>query len=407
MTNPAPGSKKLGAASLPPNVIWLSVVSFLNDFSSEMIYPLLPLFFTGVLGASPAALGRMEGLVESIASLLKLYSGRLADRLPRRKPLVLAGYSLASITRPVLAAAVAPWQVVALRIVDRTGKGMRGAPRDAMIADSIDPSIRGRAFGFHRAADHLGAIAGPATALILIPLLFGTGHLAAAQYRVLFMIAAVPAVASIGVLAFLVKEPRTHEVRRPSAFAEKGLSGAFWYLMAVILLFTLGNSSDMFLLLRAGSVGLSARGLYLIWALLHVVKATLSTPAGALSDRVPRRWLIGGGWLVYAAVYYGFGRATTAPQIWWLFAVYGLYFGLAEGSEKALVADLVPASLRGTAYGYYNAAVGVAAFPASALFGQLWKSYGPAIAFEFGAALALLAAALLMIPAGRARERAT
>src|SRR5947209_1613297 len=354
-----------------------------------MIYPLLPLFFTGVLGASPAMLGGMEGLVESIASLLKLYSGRLADRLPRRKPLVVAGYSLASVTRPILAAAVAPWQVVALRVIDRTGKG-----------------IRGRAFGFHRAADHLGAIAGPLTALVLIPVLFGSRPLAAAQYRVLFAIAAAPALASIGVLLLLVREPPRHEAQRAPDLGERGLDGSFWYLLAVIVIFTLGNSSDMFLLLRAGSVGLTAKGLYLIWALLHGVKSMLSTPAGALSDRVPRRWLIAGGWLVYAAVYYGFGRATTAPQIWGLFAVYGVYFGMAEGSEKALVADLVPAHLRGAAYGWYNAAIGIAAFPASVLFGQLWNWRGPATAFGFGAVLALAAAALLLLPVGRRGEPA-
>ena len=363
---------------------------------ADFFGPLLPLFFTSVLGASPAALGRMEGLVESIASLLKLYSGRLADRLPRRKPLVIIGYSLASITRPALAAAAAPWQVVALRVIDRTGKGLRGAPRDALIADSVDAGIRGRAFGFHRAADHLGAIAGPLTALVLIPVLFGSGPLAAAQYRVLFMIAAVPALASIGVLAFLVREPLRHEIKDAPGWGANGLCGSFWYLMAVIVLFTLGNSSDMFLLLRAGNLGLSPQHLYLIWALLHVVKSALSTPAGALSDRVPRRWLIAGGWLVYAAVYYGFGRVTTAAQIWWLFAVYGVYFGMAEGSEKALVADLVPDNLRGTAYGWYNAAVGIAALPASWLFGLLWNAFGPATAFEFGATLALVAAALLL-----------
>ena len=383
-------------AGLPRSVIWLSVVSFLNDFSSEMIYPLLPVFFIRVLGASPAALGAMEGLVESTASLVKLYSGRLGDRLPRRKPLVVAGYSLASVTRPFLALAMAPWHVIGLRVVDRVGKGLRSAPRDALIADSVDPAHRGRAFGFHRAMDHLGAIAGPVTALALIPWLFGSGNLPQAQYRVLFAIAAVPAVLSVAVLLLLVHETPRHDGQCPDRPAGARLSGAFWYLLAVIMLFTLGNSSDTFLLLRANDVGLTAKGLYLIWALLHLVKSALSTPAGILSDRVPRRWLIAGGWLVYAVVYLGFGRATAVWQIWWLFAIYGLYFGLVEGCERALVADLVPATARGTAFGWYNAAIGIMAFPASALFGLLWTWGGPSVAFDFGGALALLAAFLLL-----------
>jgi MFS family permease len=383
---------------IPPNVFWLGVVSLLNDFSSEMIYPLLPLFFTSVLGAGPAALGAMEGLVESVASLLKLWSGRLGDRLPRRKPLVLAGYSLASLTRPLLALAAAPWQVIGLRVADRVGKGLRSAPRDALIADSVEPGARGRAFGFHRAMDHLGAIAGPATALILIPLLFGPGELQAAEHRMLFAVAAVPALLSLLVLFFLVREaPRPKPT--PSRHLPEGrLGSSFWYLLAVLTLFTLGNSSDAFLLLQASKAGLSAADLYLVWALLHLVKSALATPAGSLSDRVPRRWLIAGGWLLYAVVYAGFGSATAAWQIWVLFAVYGVYFGMVEGSERALVADMAPPEARGTAFGWYNAAIGIAAFPASVLFGLLWNWYGSSVAFGFGAALALLAAALLLAP---------
>jgi MFS family permease len=361
-----------------------------------MIYPLLPVFFTVVLGASPAALGAMEGLVESTASLLKLWSGRLGDRLPRRKPLILTGYALASFARPVIAAAVAPWQVVALRVVDRVGKGIRGAPRDALIADSVDASIRGRAFGFHRAMDHLGAIAGPLTALVLIPLLFGPGELRPSEYRVLFAIAAVPALLSLVVLTLLVREAPRQAPPRSQHAPEKHMGSAFWCLLGVLLLFTLGNSSDTFLLLRAKAAGLTEKDLYLIWALLHLVKSALSTPAGALSDRLPRRWLIAGGWLVYAAVYLGFARATAPWQFWALFALYGLYFGLVEGSERALIADMVPADARGTAFGWYNASIGIAAFPASALFGVLWSWRGPGLAFGFGAALALVAALLLI-----------
>ena len=391
---------------LPSTVVWLGVVSLLNDFSSEMIFPLLPLFFTTVLHGSPGQLGAMEGLVESLSSLLKLWSGRQADRLPRRKPLVLFGYSLASIARPLLALAAAPWQVVALRVFDRVGKGIRGAPRDALIADSVDPGGRGRAFGFHRAMDHLGAIAGPLTALALIPLLFGTGDLREPDYRLLFGIAAVPAVLSVFVLLFLVRETP----RAVQPHAEKGpapqLGRPFWRLLGILALFTLGNSSDAFLLLRAREAGLSPQNLYLVWALLHVVKSALSTPAGALSDRIPRRHLIAGGWLIYAAVYLGFGWATAAWQIWVLFGIYGVYFGMVEGTERALVADLVPKEARGTAYGWYHAAIGIAAFPASALFGGLWSAYGPSAAFGLGSGLALAAALLLCIFPMPARQEA-
>lgn len=371
-----------------------------------MIFPLLPLFFTTVLHGSPGQLGAMEGLVESLSSLLKLWSGRQADRLPRRKPLVLFGYSLASIARPLLALAAAPWQVVALRVFDRVGKGIRGAPRDALIADSVDPGGRGRAFGFHRAMDHLGAIAGPLTALALIPLLFGTGDLREPDYRLLFGIAAVPAVLSVFVLLFLVRETP----RAVQPHAEKGpapqLGRPFWRLLGILALFTLGNSSDAFLLLRAREAGLSPQNLYLVWALLHVVKSALSTPAGALSDRIPRRHLIAGGWLIYAAVYLGFGWATAAWQIWVLFGIYGVYFGMVEGTERALVADLVPKEARGTAYGWYHAAIGIAAFPASALFGGLWSAYGPSAAFGLGSGLALAAALLLCIFPMPARQEA-
>ncbi len=393
-------------AGLSRNVRCLGLVSFLNDFSSEIIFPLLPAFFVGVLGGSRAALGQMEGLVETVASLLKLWSGRYADRLERRKPLVVAGYALASFVRPFIAIAAAPWHVVMLRVLDRIGKGVRGAPRDALIADSTPADQRGWAFGFHRAMDHAGAMAGPLTALALIPLfqqfgVFQSGELAPRDYRLMFALAAVPALASVVILVLLVREPP----RERHAHADgppARLPRPFWGLLGILALFALGNSSDGFLLLRTYDFGLSLRDSYLIWALLHVVKSALSGPAGALSDRIPRRILIGAGWLVYALVYLGFGFAVSAWQIWVLFAAYGLYFGLVEGVEKALVADLVPKEQRGTAFGWYHAAIGIAALPASVLLGALWDAWGPRAAFGFGASLALLAVVLLWLAAPRA-----
>lgn len=402
---PDRGTAEAGPAvrpRLPRTVVGLGLVSLLNDFSSEMIYPLLPLFFTTVLGARSDQFGAMEGLVDSLSSLLKIGSGRVADRLPRRKPLLLLGYGLAALTRPLIALAAAPWHVLALRVVDRTGKGIRGAPRDAMIADSVEPQQRGRAFGFHRSMDHLGAIVGPVVALVLIQVLWGAAPLRPGDYRLLFTVAAVPALASLFVLAFGVREAPRLLARPPEGgetprAPEQQLGRSFWWLLAVLTLFALGNSSDGFLLLRARAAGLSERDLFLIWPLLHVVRSGLAAPAGALSDRVPRRALIVAGWLVYAAVYLGFGLATHAWHIWVLFGAYGLYSGLVEGSERALVADLVPASARGTAYGWYNAAAGLAAFPASALFGLLWERVAPAAAFGFGAGLAFLASLLLSL----------
>jgi len=403
LTSPETVKARRPLLSLPPTVLGLGLVSLLTDFSSEMIYPLLPLFFTTVLGGSAAGLGFMEGLVESIASLLKLVSGRWSDRLQHRKPLVVAGYSLASVARPLIALAANPWHVIGLRVLDRTGKGLRGAPRDALIADAVEPTRRGEAYGLHRAMDNLGAVAGPVTGLLLFPVLFGARPLGGGDFRLLFGIAAVPAVLSVLVLLFLVREaPRATAPRATGSNTGAATLGRpFWFLLAVLVLFTLGNSSDMFLVLRASSAGLHVRDIYLIWALLHVVKTALSTPAGMLSDRVPRRFLIAGGWIVYAAVYLGFGLASSAASIWWLFGVYGIYFALVEGTERALVADLVPASARGTAFGWYNASIGIAAFPASVIFGGLWTwggtARGPLLAFGLGSALALTAAVLLLL----------
>src|SRR5688500_17397910 len=370
---------------LPRTVIALGAVSLLTDLSSEMIYPLLPVVLSTALGAGPLAIGAIEGAAESVAALLKLASGWWSDRLPRRKPLVIAGYGIASLVRPLIGLAQGVGQVLAIRLADRAGKGIRGAPRDALIADAVDASQRGRAYGFHRAADHTGAVAGPIVAYALLT----WGGL---SLRTVFLLAAVPAAAAMIALIFGVREAaRESSKGKAPTLAWSGLDRKFWSYLVVLLVFTLGNSTDALLILRANELGVSVALVPVLWAVLHVVKAVASTPGGVLSDRLGRRPLIIGGWLVYAAVYLGFAFASEMWHAWALFIVYGLYFGMTEGVEKALVADLVPANVRGAAFGWYNLTIGMAALPASLIFGGLWQVYGADVAFCVGAGLALLA----------------
>ena len=386
-----------------PNVMALAAVSLLTDASSEMIYPLLPLFLTTVLGAGPAFVGLVEGIAESTASLFKLVSGRLSDRWRRRKALVFAGYALSFCARPLVAAAAAPWHVLVIRLVDRVGKGVRTSPRDALLADSTDPDHLGRAFGFQRAMDHLGAVLGP---LVASALLYRLGwHL-----RAVFWVAAVPGLASLIVLGAGVAEvpPRAPEAARtrgPTREVASAIPRRFRRYLLVMVLFTLGNSSDAFLLLRAQELGVGAAALPLLWVALHIVKSATSTPLGGLSDRWGRRRVITVGWLLYGAVYAGFAAATSPAAIWALVLAYGVYFGLTEGVERALVADLVPSEARSTAYGWFHTAVGLAALPASLLAGALWQGWGPALAFGLGAVLAGAAAGMLPLALRPRRDR--
>jgi MFS family permease len=371
---------------LPRTVIALGAVSLLTDLSSEMIYPLLPVFLSTVLGAGPLAIGAIEGAAESVAALLKLASGWWSDRQPRRKPLVVFGYGISSLVRPLVGLAQGVGQVLAIRLLDRVGKGIRGAPRDALIADAVEPSQRGRAYGFHRAADHTGAVAGPLVAYALLT--WGDISL-----RTVFLLAAIPAAAAVIALLVGVRESARDVAKgKTPNLKRSGLDRKFWAYLVVLLVFTLGNSTDALLILRANELGVPVALIPILWAVLHVVKAISSTPGGALSDRLGRRPLIIGGWLVYAAVYLGFALASTTWHAWALFIAYGLYFGMTEGVEKALVADLVPANVRGAAFGWYNLTIGLAALPASLIFGGLWQLYGAATAFGVGASLALVAA---------------
>lgn len=394
--------------NLPPNVLALSVVSLLNDTSSEIIYPLLPVFLFITLGTSPFYIGLIEGFAESVASILKLFSGYLSDKFGNRKLPVFLGYSLAAIVRPLLAFVTTWPQVLFVRMTDRAGKGIRGAPRDALIASSVSPERRGFAFGFNRAADHLGAVIGPVIAFILLTFLaVDPENPTSIEYRKVFLFASIPVVIGLFVIVLFVRETPRKETKKdevPIKFSLREFDGNFKRFLFVIALFTLSNSTDAFLLLRAEQAGIAPAMLPLLWMVLHFSKVFSSVIAGDLSDRFGRRKLIAAGWLVYAGVYAGFAFIGAEWQAWALFIVYGISFGMTEGAEKALVADMVDEEKRGTAYGFYNLAYGITVFPASLLFGLLWSYFGAASAFVTSAAISLVSAALLVSVVSRYKK---
>jgi MFS family permease len=387
---------------LPRNVVAISLVSLLNDASSEIIYPLLPLFLAVTLGASPAIIGIIEGAAESVSSLLKLFAGYFSDKRGKRKGLVVFGYALASVARPLLGFATSWYQVLGVRLTDRVGKGIRSAPRDAMIADAAAVEMRGLAFGFHRAMDHAGAVIGPLLGFGLIYLIaIQRNAPTASDFTKVFLLASIPALAAVIVVAFFVKESRVapravDEVKEKPRFSLRGFDGNFKGFLVIVALFTLSNSSDAFLLLRAREAGVSVATIPLLWAALHATKVISSLIGGDLSDRVGRKTLIASGWLLYSAVYLGFAFVSSVGAAWVLFLVYGIYFGLAEGAEKALVADLVRPEQRGTAYGLYNLAFGITVFPASLLMGALWSWRGAMTAFVVSAVIGAVSAFLLL-----------
>jgi MFS family permease len=396
---------------LPRNVFAISLVSLLNDASSEIIYPLLPAFLKGLLGVSSpyaaAVIGLIEGAAESVSSLLKLFSGYFSDRRGRRKGFVVFGYALAGVMRPLLGFASSWHQVFFIRLADRVGKGIRSAPRDAMIADAAAPQERGLAFGFHRAMDHGGAVVGPLLGAAIIYLIASNrADPTPADYRTVFLLASVPALAAVFVAALFVREKRRGETNGapailtalpPQKLSLRGFDGNFKRFLVLVSLFTLSNSTDAFLILRAQDAGVAGAAIPLLWSALHVSKVVSSIVGGNLSDRLGRKTLIVSGWLLYAAVYLGFAYVSSPAGAWALFLVYGVYFGLAEGAEKALVADLVRPEQRGTAYGLYNLAFGITVLPASLLMGALWRAWSPETAFFASAAIGSVAALLLAL----------
>ena len=391
---------------LPRNVFSISLVSLFNDSSSEIIYPVLPLFLALTLGASRAQIGLIEGAAESLSGLLKLFSGYFSDRRGRRKGMVVFGYGLASVARPLIGLATQWPQVFAIRMADRFGKGVRSAPRDAMIADAAAPEERGLAFGFQRAMDHAGAVIGPLIAYAVLSVIAANREAPTAEnYKTLFLLAAVPALFAVLVAIFAVRESG-HAARgnaadalpfTPPHLTLRGFDSNFKRFLVIVALFTLSNSSDAFLLLRAQQSGVGAALIPLLWAALHVSKVVSSVLGGDLSDRLGRKTMIVAGWGLYAAVYLAFAFVSSATEAWILFLVYGIYFGLTEGTEKALVADLVRPEQRGTAYGLYNLAFSITVLPASLLMGWLWDWRGAPTAFAVSAVVGSTATLLLAL----------
>lgn len=372
-------------------VVALGWVSFLSDVASDMIFPLLPDFLTRTLKAGPAAVGLIEGVAEATASLMKMVSGWWSDRARRRKPLVVAGYTIAAFARPLVGLVTSWPQVLAIRFTDRVGKGIRTSPRDALLADLVTPERRGRAFGLQRAMDNAGAVAGPLLAAFLLKFVFE-------DERPVFLLAAIPGLLAVVLLVLAVKEkPRERRVEATPLAPSGSLPRPFWVAMAIIVLFTLASATDAFLLLKASDTGMPAWQLPLLWAAFHAVKAVAGVPGGALADRIGHVPTILAGWVVHAVAYVGFAFVWRPTQLWGLFAFYALFYALTEGAQRALVADLVPPELRGRAFGAFHASVGLASLPASILFGVYWKLFGPRAAFLIGAAIAVAATAALAV----------
>ncbi|MEN6483143.1 MAG: MFS transporter [Anaerolineaceae bacterium] len=395
---------KMKIKDLPRNVWAVSLTSFFMDVSSEMVINILPLFLSNVLGVKTNIIGLIEGVAEATASILKLFSGWLSDKVGGRKWLAVAGYGLSAISKPFFYFANT-WGIVAgVRWVDRIGKGIRTAPRDALVADSIEKEKRGFAFGFHRAADTAGAMLGLIIAFIVVWLAQkNTAVLGESTFKTIVLISLVPAFLAVLTLAIGAKETKVSSKAEMPKFAFKSLGKPFMVFMIIVGIFDLGNSSDAFLVLRAQERGLNVMGVLGMLITFNLVYTVVSAPAGSLSDKIGRRKLIIGGWLVYSIIYFGFALAKTGWQVWALYAVYGLYYGLAYGTTKALIADLVPETLRGTAYGTYNAILGILDFPASLIAGILWEGvggwsgFGASAPFLFGAILSLIATLLMII----------
>ncbi len=373
------------------NVFFTGLVSFFMDFSSEMIYPLVPIFLSSVLGVSKSVIGLIEGIAESTASLLKVFSGWFSDRIRKRKILLITGYGISTLSRPIVALSAVWGHVLAFRFVDRFGKGIRGAPRDAIIAESAPSKDLGRSFGFHRGMDTLGAVAGPAAAFLI--LLFFTGN-----YRLVFWLSMIPGTIAVFIIILFIKEKKVE--REKTSLPKLSLKDFDWRyraFIAIVTLFAIGNSSDVFLILKASDAGFKETQIPIIYLSFNFVYALTSLPAGILSDRIGRKRVILTGFILFGFIYLGFAVSSEQSHIFGLFLLYGVFMGLTEGVQKAYLGTIIPAEFRATGYGIYNTFVGIAIFPASVIGGYLWDNHGPHATFYYGSITAFTSAILFLI----------
>lgn len=382
------GRKFLGFGK---NVFVTGLVSFFMDVSSEMIYPLVPLFLANVLGVNKSLIGLIEGIAESTASLLKVFSGWFSDRIGRRKGLMAAGYAISTLSRPLVALASGWHQVLGSRFMDRFGKGVRTSPRDAIIAESTDRKFLGRAFGFHRSMDTMGAVVGPGLAFFLLGIFSN-------DYRKVFWLSMVPGIVAVLLILLFIREkkdPSAAHADRPK-LTLRHFDGRFRWFLLVVTVFAIGNSSDVFLILRAQQVGIATVTIPVVYLLFNLIYSVSSIFAGMAADRFGRKRIILCGFVLFAVVYYGFATVADVKVIWVLFALYGIYMGLTEGVQKAFLTTIIPADFKATAFGVYNTAIGLAMFPASLIAGWLWDHISPAATFYFGAVTAVSAAVALV-----------
>ena len=382
------------------NVFVAGLVSFFMDVSSEMIYPLVPLFLANVLGVNKSLIGLIEGIAESTASLLKVFSGWFSDRIGNRKWLMVAGYGISTLSRPIIASATGWYHVMGSRFMDRFGKGVRTAPRDAIIAESSESAFLGRAFSFHRSLDTMGAVVGPALAFLFLGIFSN-------NYRTVFWLSMIPGAVAVLLIIFFIAEKKKVSAahsERPK-LTLKHFDWKFKFFVLIATLFAIGNSSDVFLILRAQQIGIPTIMIPVIYLLFNLIYSLSAIPAGIAADRFGRKRVILLGFILFAILYYGFAIAKDTTAIWALFAFYGLFMGLTEGIQKAFLATIIPSDFKATAFGVYNTAVGLAMFPASLIGGWLWDHVSPSATFYYGSITASLSTVLFFILAAKMKKR--